>query len=313
MLRSEQHRDVRDFTNQVEFRRKARDCTVEEHEVLDIEHEFLGELGAVTQQSLYDSLHLMDHLLATQGRGVDRRLVEPEVADDGVEVGVYGERPKVAECGHLALHVIGRCAQHETQECIAAPTAEPADDAVVKEGGSAVWEDKQVAAVEVAVKDAFDDSALHERDHCRPDNVDRVNTSILHADHVVEVEAMEPLHHEYPSSHERRVRARDDVALLAEIVQHRCDIEHVRRFHAKVELFDNRFGEQFDERRRVSERRDRNTADQVRGEPRHDAEVLADVGRNGRPLDLDNDFLTRFEAGDMNLSYGRCGQRGFLE
>ena len=38
----------------------------------------------------------MDHLLATQGRGVDRRLVEPEVADDGVEVGVYGERPKVA-------------------------------------------------------------------------------------------------------------------------------------------------------------------------------------------------------------------------
>ena len=43
----------------------------------------------------------------------------------------------------------------------------------------------------------------------------------------------------------------------------------------EVELLDDRLGEELDERRWVGERRDRDPPDEMRGDPRHDAQVLA--------------------------------------
>ena len=91
----------------------------------------------------------------------------------------------------------------------------------------------------------------------------------LHAGDVVEAEPRDPLHHQHPASHERRVGSRHDVAVLAQLTQHGGDVEHVGRLHAEVELLDDRLGEQLDERRRVGQGGDRDAADEVGREPGH--------------------------------------------
>ena len=101
---------------------------------------------------------------------------------------------------------------------------------------------------------------------------------------------------------------RDDVLVLVEVVEHRGDVEHVRRLHPEVELFDDRLGEQLDQRRRVGERGDGDAADEVRGEPRHHPQVLADQARHRGALHLDHDVLAGVQRGGVDL-----GDRGGRE
>ena len=107
----------------------------------------------------------------------------------------------------------------------------------------------------------------------------------------------EPLHHQHPPGHQVGVRARHDVAVLAELVEHRRDVEHVGGLDAEVELLDDRVGEQLDERRRVGQRGDRDAPDEVRRQPRHRPQIgvhePADVGS----LHLDDDVLAACAGG----------------
>ncbi len=146
---------------------------------------------------------------------------------------------------------------------------QPPDDAEVEQRRASVGQHEQVAAVQVAVEDAVDQRALHEGDHPGADHGLGVDPGVAHAGGVVEAEPGDPLHHQDPAGHELRMRARDHVAVLAEVAQDGGDVEHVGRFHAEVELLDDRLGEQLDERRRVGQRGDRDAADEVGREPRH--------------------------------------------
>ena len=92
----------------VEVGGEAGDRAVEEHEVLDVQHQLLGHPRPVAEQALDDALDLLDELVAGQRRRVDRRLVEPEVADDGPQVGVGRQRAEVAQRRHLAHQVVRR-------------------------------------------------------------------------------------------------------------------------------------------------------------------------------------------------------------
>ena len=76
MALGEHHRDVGDLGEDVEVGRQAGDRAVEEHHVLDVQHQLLGHPGAVAEQCLDDPLHLLDQLVAGQRGRVDRRLVE---------------------------------------------------------------------------------------------------------------------------------------------------------------------------------------------------------------------------------------------
>ena len=150
----EHHRDVGDLAEDVEVGGEAGDGAVEEHEVLDVQHQLLGHPRAVAEQALDDALDLLDELVAGQRRRVDGRLVEAEVADHGPQVGVGRQRAEVAQRGHLALEVVRRRRHHQPQEGDPPLVAEPADDAEVEQPGAAVGQHEQVAAVEVAVEDA---------------------------------------------------------------------------------------------------------------------------------------------------------------
>ena len=107
----------------------------------------------------------MDQLFAGEGRRVDRRLVEAQVVDHRVEVGVGGERAEIAQRGELTLDVVGRRTHHQPQEGEPTRFAEPTDDAEVEQRGAAVGEHEQVPGMQVAVEDAVDERPFHEGDH----------------------------------------------------------------------------------------------------------------------------------------------------
>ena len=140
----------------------------------------------------------------------------------------------------------------------------------------AVGLDEQVPAVEVAMEDAVDQRALHEADHPGAHDLLGVDAGVLHAGHVVELEAVEPLHDQHPLGDERGVRAGDHVVALAEVGERLGHVEHVLGLEAEVELLGDRLGEQLDERRRVGQGGDRDAADHLGREPGHDPQVLAD-------------------------------------
>ena len=131
----------------------------------------------------------------------------------------------------------------------------------------------------------------------------------LHAGHVVELEAVQALHHEHPPGDQRRVRAGHDVAVLAELVEHARDVEHVGGLEAEVELLDDRVGEQLDQRRRVGEGGDRDPADEVRREPRHRPQVGAHEAGDVGALDLDDDVLAGAQPGGVDLGDRRRRER----
>ena len=158
---------------------------------------------------------------------------------------------------------------------------QPPDDAEVEQRRASVGQHEQVAAVQVAVEDAVDQRALHEGDHPGADHGLGVDPGVAHPGDVVEAEPGDPLHHEDPAGHELGMGARDHVAVLAEVAQDGGDVEHVGRFHAEVELLDDRLGEQLDEGGRVGQRGDRDATDEVGCEPRH--RRAGRGARDGRP------------------------------
>ena len=131
-----------------------------------------------------------------------------------------------------------------------------------------------------------DHRPLHQRHHRRAHHALGVDAGGAHAGDVVELEPVEALHHQHPPGHEARVWSRDDVAGLAEVVQHPRDVDHVGRLDAEVELLDDRVGEQLDEGRGVGQRGDGDAADEPVGEPRHRREVVVHEAVDGRALHL---------------------------
>ena len=97
------------------------------------------------------------------------------------------------------------------------------------------------------------------------------------------------------------MRPGDDVAGLAEVVEHRRDVEHVGGLDTEVELLDDRVGEELDERRRVGQGRDRDPPDEVRSDPRHRPQVFADQPVDVGTLHLDHDVLTGAQARRVDL------------
>ena len=174
---------------QVDVGRQGGQGAVEEQQVLDVEHQDLGEPGSVGEQVLDDLADLGQQLLGRHGGRVLDGLVDAEVPDDGVQVGVGGQGAEVAEGGQLQLGVVDGAAHQHAQEGQPARLVQPAGDAVVEQGHRAVGPDEQVAAVEVAVEHAEEDGALEEGDHAGPHHRRGVDAGGLHARHVVEGEA----------------------------------------------------------------------------------------------------------------------------
>ena len=196
--RGEVHGHLADLADDVEVGGQGGDGAVEEHQVLDEEHQLLGHLGADAEQGLGGLLDLVHQLVGRERGGVDDRAIEPEVDDHRVEVGVGGQRAEVAQRRELAGDVVGRAAHEEPQEGVATGLAQPPDDAEVEQRRPTVGQDEEVPAVQVAVEDPVDHRALHEPDHPRAHHRLGVDAGVLHAGHVVELEALEALHHQHP-------------------------------------------------------------------------------------------------------------------
>ena len=213
------HGHVADLAEDVEVGGEGGDGAVEEHQVLDEEHELLRHAGADAEQRLDRLLDLVDELVGVHRGGVDHRLVEPEVRDHRVEVGVGREGAEVAQRRELAADVVGGGGHEQAEEGQAPRLGQAADDAEVEQGGAAVGEHEQVPAVEVAVEDAVDHGALHEPDHPGADDGLGVDAGVAHAGHVVELEALEALHHEHPRGDQLGVGPGDHVVPLAELAR----------------------------------------------------------------------------------------------
>jgi hypothetical protein len=119
--------------------------------------------------------------------------------------------------------------------------------------------------MQVAVEDAVDDGALDEADHPGTDHGRGVDACVPHAHHVVEAEAVEPLHDQHPRRDQRGMGPGHDVAPLAQLHEGAGDVEHVLGFQPEVELLGDGLGEQLDQRRRVGQRRDGDAAHQLGG------------------------------------------------
>ena len=128
-----------------------------------------------------------------------------------------------------------------------------------------------------------------------------VDAGVFHRGHVVPRDAVEPLHHQHPPGHQRRVRAGHDGGALIRLGQHLRNVEHVLRLEAEVELLDDRLREQLDQRGRVRERGHRDAADEARREPRHRADVFADEAGDLRALHFDDDLLAGAQPRRVHL------------
>ena len=172
-----------------------------------------------------------------------------------------GNAPRSRSARSCAHRVAARRADEQHEEREPLRLVEPAGDAEVHQHGAAVGPHHEVAAVQVAVEDAVEHRALHERHEPRVQHRFGVDAGVLHRGHVVPRDAVEPFHHEHASGDERRVRAGHDRRALVGLGEHARDVEHVLRLEAEVELLDDRLREQLDERGRVRERGDRDAAD----------------------------------------------------
>ena len=119
-----------------------------------------------------------------------------------------GNAPRSRSARELAHRVAARRADEQHQEREALRLVEAAGDAEVHQHGAAVGLHHQVAAVQVAVEDAVEHRAFHERDEPGVQHRLGVDAGVVHRRHVVPRDAVEPLHHEHAPRDERRVRPR---------------------------------------------------------------------------------------------------------
>ena len=190
---------------------------------------------------------------------------------------------------------------------------QPSGDAEVEQRDLPRRQHEEVPAVQVAVEDPVDHGALEEADHAGPHDRLGVDAGGAHALDVAEVEPVEALHHQHPAGDQRRVRAGHDEVALVQRGERHGDIEHVLGLETEVELLDDRLGEELDQGRRVGQRGDRDAADEVRRQPRHDGEVLAHPRRDRRALHLHHDRRPVAQRGGVHLGDGGRGQRGVLD
>ncbi len=205
---------------------------------------------------------------STTGRSRPRSVITASMSVSG------GQGAEVAQRLELTGEVVGRRRHQQAEEREAAGLVEAPDDAEVEERGATVGEHEQVPAVQVAVEDAVDHGALHEPDHPGAHHRLGVDAGVLHAGDVVELEALEALHHEHPRGDQLGMGAGDDVAALLEVGERLGHVEHVLRLDAEVELLGDRLGEELHQRRRVGERRHRDPSDGERRDPGHHPQVL---------------------------------------
>ena len=216
-----------------------------------------------------------------------------------------GSAPRSRSASSWPFDVVGRGAHEQAQEGEPPRLREAADDAEVEERGAAVGQDEEVPAVEVAVEDAVDHGALHEPDHPGPHDLLGVDAGALHARDVVELEALEALHHEHPPGHERRVGTGDHVVALTEVGVGPGHVEHVLGLEAEVELLGDRLGEELHQRGRVGQGRHRDAPDEERCDPCHDPQVAVHELADRGPLHLDDDVL----AGEQRRPVDLCDRR----
>ncbi len=297
----EQHGDLCDLAQQVEIRGETGDCAIEEHHVLYVEHEFLGHACSVPEHRLHHALHFLHQFFTRQRGGVDGGLIESEVLDDRIEIGVHRKRAQVPQGGHLSLHVVGGGTQHEPQERQSPIARESTHDAEVEERGASVAHHEQIAAVQVAMEHAVQQRALHERHHSRADDGFGVDTRTLHAGNVVELESLETFHHDDATSHQFGVWSRNHVTVLLEVGEDARDVQHVRGFESEVQLLDDGFGKQLDESRRVGECCDLDSSNEERCQPRHHLQVLANEHSNAWTLRLHHHGFTAAKDGCVHL------------
>ena len=159
------------------------------------------------------------------------------------------------------------------------------------------------------MEDPAQHGPLQEPDHPGPDEGGGVEPGGPHPGGVVEGEAGEALHDQHPAGDEVGMGPGHHVGLLPQLDQRPGDVEHVLGLEAEVELLGDRLGEQLHQRRRVGQGGHRDAADQPRGDPGHDGQVLPDQPGHLGPLDLDDDVLARPEPGVVDLGDRRRRQR----
>ena len=224
-----------------------------------------------------------------------------------------GSAPEVTQGRQLRQDVIAGAAHEQPQERLAADLVEPTGDAEVEQRRASVGLDEQVPPVKVAVEDPLEDGPLERGDHAGADHRLGVDPGAAHADHVVEAEAVEPLHHQHATGDQFGVGPGHDVAPLAELGEGASQVHHVLGLQPEVELLGDRLGEQLDQRRRVGQRGDRNAPHQFGRQPRHDPQVVAHQPGDRRPLDLDHHPLAGPQGGGVDLGDRGGGQRAAVD
>ena len=207
-------------------------------------------------------------------------------------------RSRSAELRH---RVAARGADQQHEERQPFRLVEPAGDAEVHQHRAPVGLHHEIAAVQVAVEDAEEHGAFHERDEACVQHRFGVDAGVLHRRDVVPRDAVESLHHEHAPRDQRRMRPGHDGRALVGLGEHAGDVEHVLRLEAEVELLDDRLCEQLDERGRVRERGDGDSPDQARRDPRHRANVFTHHARHLRALHFDDDLFARSQSGAVHL------------
>ena len=306
-------KQVHHLGHDVQVGGQGGDGSVEEHQVLDVQHEDLRQPGTHAQQRLGDPLQLRHHLFLRHLGGVEHLAVKAQLLDHPVEVDVIGQRAQVAERPELTLDVAGGAGDHQAEERHALLLGHPGGDAEVEQRDAPVGEHEQVAAVQVAVEDAVHHGALGKADHAGADHVAAADAGGDHALDVLPAVALKAFHHQHPTGDEGRMGPGDDEAPLVEVGEHLGHVQHVLGLKTKVEFLGDRLGEQLDQSWGVGQRRHGDPADEERRQPGHDLEVAVHRGADGGPLHLDDHLLTGEQGGHVHLGDRRRSQRGALE
>ena len=167
--------------------------------------------------------------------------------------------------------------------------------------------------MQVPVEDAVDHRALEQRDDERPHHRGGVDARGAHALCVAEREALEALHHEHASRHERRVGSRDDHGRVVGLVEDARDVDHVPRLEAEVQLLDDRLGEHLDQCGEVQQLERVDPGREERRHPRHDPDVALHEALDARSLDLDGDGLAGAQHRVVDLCDRRRGDGRLVE